>query len=142
MDTERWLVESPTYRPYGEDSLHCDYCSVIECAADLTPDWNGETGNHLSCEREQLVGRVCGRHCQESDHESDDLELLNRAEREQRGSLRDVGHGPCPCEWCNQQREAESFPYYDQPDDDEPVLVRLPSSATECAEMATYPMGA
>lgn len=30
--------------------LFCDYCPNVEHAADLTPDWNGETGNHLSCE--------------------------------------------------------------------------------------------
>lgn len=30
--------------------LHCDYCEAVENADDLTPDWNGETGNHLSCE--------------------------------------------------------------------------------------------
>ena len=30
--------------------LHCDLCDVVENADDLTPDWNGETGNHLSCE--------------------------------------------------------------------------------------------
>ncbi|HET7070117.1 MAG TPA: hypothetical protein VFI40_04785 [Nocardioides sp.] len=30
--------------------LFCDYCPKVEHAADLTPDWNGETGNHLSCE--------------------------------------------------------------------------------------------
>ena len=46
----RWLIESRTYFPYGEDSLHCDFCDVIEDAGDLTSDWNGETGNHLSCE--------------------------------------------------------------------------------------------
>lgn len=33
------------------DALHCDYCTTVESAADLTPDWNGETGNHVSCER-------------------------------------------------------------------------------------------
>ncbi len=31
--------------------LFCDLCSKVEHAADLTTDWNGETGNHLSCER-------------------------------------------------------------------------------------------
>ena len=36
---------------YGEDTLHCDFCDVVECAGDLTPDWNGETGNH------QLTGQ-------------------------------------------------------------------------------------
>lgn len=37
--------------PYGEDTLSCDVCGHFECVADLTPDWNGETGAHLSCER-------------------------------------------------------------------------------------------
>ena len=36
--------------PYGEDTLSCDVCGHFECAADLTPDWNGETGAHRSCE--------------------------------------------------------------------------------------------
>lgn len=37
--------------PYGDDSLHCDYCDVIENAGDLDmSNWNGDTGNHLSCE--------------------------------------------------------------------------------------------
>lgn len=36
------------------DALHCDLCDVVETAADLTPDWNGETGNHLSCERKAV----------------------------------------------------------------------------------------
>jgi hypothetical protein len=37
---------------YGtqEGILHCDFCPKVEYADDLTPDWNGETGNHLSCE--------------------------------------------------------------------------------------------
>ena len=30
--------------------LSCDYCTRRECSDDLTPDWNGETGAHLSCE--------------------------------------------------------------------------------------------
>lgn len=32
------------------DALHCDLCDKVESAADLTPDWNGGTGNHRSCE--------------------------------------------------------------------------------------------
>jgi hypothetical protein len=36
--------------PNDLDLLHCDYCSVIETAADLPSDWNGETGNHEACE--------------------------------------------------------------------------------------------
>jgi hypothetical protein len=36
--------------PEPEGMLHCDYCTKIEWADDLTPGWNGETGNHLSCE--------------------------------------------------------------------------------------------
>lgn len=31
--------------------IFCDICGKAEHPADLTPDWNGETGNHLSCER-------------------------------------------------------------------------------------------
>lgn len=37
-----------------EDTLRCDLCTTLECAADLTPDWNGETGNHLSCEARRV----------------------------------------------------------------------------------------
>jgi hypothetical protein len=39
--------------PFLEDPHHvfCDFCGEAEHPADLTPDWNGETGNHLSCER-------------------------------------------------------------------------------------------
>lgn len=32
------------------DRLTCDHCDRIETAADLTPDWNPDTGCHLSCE--------------------------------------------------------------------------------------------
>jgi hypothetical protein len=32
--------------------LTCDLCGGTEDADDLTPDWNGETGCHLSCEAE------------------------------------------------------------------------------------------
>lgn len=42
--------------PEDEDAdpmLHCDLCDKVEWSGDLTPDWNGETGNHLSCERER-----------------------------------------------------------------------------------------
>jgi len=28
----------------------CDICGGIEHPADLTPDWDGETGAHRSCE--------------------------------------------------------------------------------------------
>lgn len=36
----------------GDEPQHvfCDVCGKAEHPADLTPDWNGETGNHLSCE--------------------------------------------------------------------------------------------
>jgi hypothetical protein len=30
--------------------VFCDLCGLVEHPADLTPDWNGETGCHLSCE--------------------------------------------------------------------------------------------
>lgn len=30
--------------------VFCDLCNGHEHPADLTTDWNGETGNHLSCE--------------------------------------------------------------------------------------------
>lgn len=35
------------------DPVHvfCDLCTEAEHPDDLTTDWNGETGNHLSCER-------------------------------------------------------------------------------------------
>ena len=66
--TDRNLVAVRSYFPFGEDSLHCDYCDVIENAADLTPDWNGETGCHLSCEDRDENGAPCGVHCHESDH--------------------------------------------------------------------------
>lgn len=36
--------------PRDPDALHCDHCAKVETAADLTPDWNPETGNHRSCE--------------------------------------------------------------------------------------------
>lgn len=39
-----------TMGPWSPTTLHCDFCSRVEDADDLTPDWNGETGNHLSCE--------------------------------------------------------------------------------------------
>lgn len=28
----------------------CDLCDGVETPADMTPDWNGETGCHRSCE--------------------------------------------------------------------------------------------
>lgn len=31
--------------------LTCDLCPKREWSGDLTPDWNGETGNHRSCEQ-------------------------------------------------------------------------------------------
>ena len=40
--------------------VFCDYCGEAEHPADLTPDWNGETGNHLSCERQQYLGSTEG----------------------------------------------------------------------------------
>jgi hypothetical protein len=48
-----WCIEAceggkPHVEPEG--TLHCDHCTVVESADDLTPDWNGETGNHRSCE--------------------------------------------------------------------------------------------
>jgi hypothetical protein len=35
------------------DPVHvsCDLCGEVEHPADMTPDWNGETGCHLTCER-------------------------------------------------------------------------------------------
>jgi len=35
---------------YGEDFGQCDICNKCEPWEDLTPNWNGETGNHFSCE--------------------------------------------------------------------------------------------
>lgn len=37
----------------GDGELHCDHCNVVEFADELTPDWNDETGNHLSCEADR-----------------------------------------------------------------------------------------
>ena len=34
--------------------LTCDLCPKREWSGDLTPDWNGETGNHLSCEQKRV----------------------------------------------------------------------------------------
>ena len=48
---------------YGDDTLHCDLCPKVETAADLTPDWNPETGNHLSCERGAPTCARCGAPC-------------------------------------------------------------------------------
>jgi hypothetical protein len=45
--------------------LTCDLCGQKEWAGDLTPDWNGDTGNHLSCEQEKIDMAGVGR----SDHE-------------------------------------------------------------------------
>lgn len=36
----------------GDPVLTCDICGKHEWSGDLTPDWNGETGNHISCEKE------------------------------------------------------------------------------------------
>ena len=52
------------------DRLACDVCGGVETAADLTPDWNGETGAHRSCEaRPETVARyvVTIRHRQGGD---------------------------------------------------------------------------
>ena len=52
------------------DRLTCDVCGGVETAADLTPDWNGETGAHRSCEaRPETVARyvVTIRHRQGGD---------------------------------------------------------------------------
>jgi hypothetical protein len=40
-------------RPDDDDPavLTCDLCGKTENADDLTPDWNGDTGNHESCEQ-------------------------------------------------------------------------------------------
>lgn len=49
----------PFFDPARDDDegvLTCDHCEVIEHADDLTPDWNGETGNHLSCEEREAAG--------------------------------------------------------------------------------------
>lgn len=35
--------------------LTCDICGNREWSGDLTPDWNGETGNHQSCEQNEAV---------------------------------------------------------------------------------------
>jgi len=43
-------MDGPLLVMADEGVLHCDYCDRLEYADDLTPDWNGETGNHLSCE--------------------------------------------------------------------------------------------
>ena len=45
--------KADTMGPWSPTTLHCDFCSRVEDADDLTPDWNGETGNHLSCEVEE-----------------------------------------------------------------------------------------
>lgn len=42
-ETIRVLVEP--------DVIYCDICGRGESPADLTPDWNGDTGCHRSCER-------------------------------------------------------------------------------------------
>ena len=47
--------------PFGEDTLTCDVCGEFECAADLTPDWDGEQGAHRSCLRNlRLRGYTLG----------------------------------------------------------------------------------
>jgi len=38
---------------YGDDFGVCDLCGRAEPWADLTPDWNGDTGNHYSCEQSE-----------------------------------------------------------------------------------------
>lgn len=38
--------------------LFCDLCTDAEHAADLTPDWNGETGNHRSCEAREAKASI------------------------------------------------------------------------------------
>lgn len=45
------LEESPHH-------LHCDLCNDVEHSDDLTPDWNGETGNHLSCEASNALSTM------------------------------------------------------------------------------------
>ena len=45
--------ECQTSDDTGPDVIHCDICDGEEYPDDLTPDWNGETGCHLSCEAEQ-----------------------------------------------------------------------------------------
>jgi hypothetical protein len=47
----------------GDEPQHvfCDICGLAEHPADLTPDWNGETGSHLSCERGEGYVTVEGR---------------------------------------------------------------------------------
>lgn len=53
--------------------LHCDYCTTVEDADDCTPDWNGETGCHLSCEAAQRpaprIDRDCDCHATADEHD-------------------------------------------------------------------------
>lgn len=50
---EPLTVEGDNDPAMTADPVHvfCDICGDAEHAADLTPDWNGETGNHRSCEQ-------------------------------------------------------------------------------------------
>ena len=43
-----WLYSNDA-KP-GDDYVTCDICGRRESVDDLTPDWNGETGCHISCE--------------------------------------------------------------------------------------------
>lgn len=43
--------ESPDKETWGDPQhVFCDICGGAEHPADLAPDWNGDTGSHLSCE--------------------------------------------------------------------------------------------
>jgi hypothetical protein len=55
-----------------DEALHCDLCTKVEWNGDVPIDWNGETGNHLSCEREAglwhpdlhtCTEEICGHDC-------------------------------------------------------------------------------
>jgi hypothetical protein len=65
--------------------LTCDLCGKTENADDLTPDWNGDTGNHESCEQAEwnkdqrvqamMIARIdviAARHCLGEDPECRD----------------------------------------------------------------------
>lgn len=43
-------VEGDTDGTGDPQHVFCDICDRAEHPADLTADWNGETGQHLSCE--------------------------------------------------------------------------------------------
>jgi hypothetical protein len=65
--------------PFLGEPVHvfCDICGEHEHPADLTPDWNGGTGCHLSCEREEW------------DYDPSDSYLLRDSESTGSGGARD-----------------------------------------------------